>query len=359
MSKLKAGVVGCGGIAINKHIPSAIQTGLIDFVGFCDIVKENAEKTCKEFGIKDAKVYADFHKMLDDKSIDVIYVCTSNRTHCEFSVAALKAGKHVICEKPMAINAKEAKMMLDAANETGKLLTIAYQNRFNPEYEYTKKFADDGGFGDIYFARAKALRRRAVPTWGNFLDKEEQGGGPLIDIGTHALDLTLWTMNNYKPKYVVGTVYQKLIDQKDTGNAWGDWDTKKFKVEDSAFGFIVMENGATIILESAWALNDRFPQEAAFTLSGTKAGVDFQDGLFINHIQNGRQAVTEVKFPGKGVPFTDADPDGEPGYKEQLAFLNAVLGKGELVVKPEQAYIVTLILEGIYESARTGKPVYF
>ena len=118
--------------------------------------------------------------------------------------------------------------------------------------------------GEIYYAKALALRRRAVPTWGVFLNEYEQGGGPLIDIGTHALDLTLWMMDNYKPKMVVGSVFKKLGDQKESGNAWGDWDPKEYTVEDSAFGYIVMENGATIVLESSWALNILDVQEAGY-----------------------------------------------------------------------------------------------
>jgi predicted dehydrogenase len=359
MGKLKAGIIGCGGIGNAKHLPAATSTGLVDFVGFCDIIEKRAIQSCNDYGAKHAKTYTDYKDLLDDKSIDVVYVCTPNRSHSDISVAALKSGKHVMCEKPMAINSAEAAKMVKAAKDTGKLLTIGYQSRYFPEYQYTKKFADDGGLGDIYFARAKAVRRRAVPTWGVFLNEEEQGGGPLIDIGTHALDVTLWTMDNYKPKYCVGTVYHKLNKQKNTGNAWGDWDPKKFTVEDSAFGFIVMENGATITLESSWALNDRFPQEAIFTLSGTKAGVDFVDGLYINHIQGGKQSVTEVGISGKGVAFVDSDSMAKPEEVEAEVFLKAVLGKGKLTVLPEQAFVVTQILEGIYESAKTGKPVFF
>ena len=359
MSKIKAGVIGCGAIANQKHLPSALKTDLVDFVGFCDIVEERAEKTSKEFGTKFAKHYTDYKKLLEDKSIEVVYVCTPNRSHSEISVAALESGKHVMCEKPMAINTAEAEKMVNAAKKSGKLLTIGYQNRYALEYQFAKKYSDEGGFGDIYFARAKAVRRRAVPTWGVFLNEYEQGGGPLIDIGTHALDLTLWTMNNYKPKYVVGTVYHKLNNQTNTGNIFGEWNPAEFTVEDSAFGFVVMENGATIVLESSWALNDRFPQESTFTLSGTKAGIDFVDGAYINHIQGGRQAVTEVNMDTGGVAFIDGNASGKPEDIEQSVFLNAVLGKGTLTVTPEQAFVVTQILEGIYESAKIGQPVYF
>lgn len=167
-----------------------------------------------------------------------------------------------MCEKPMAKTAADAQKMLDAARKTGKKLTIGYQNRCRPDSLLMKKAVDAGALGDIYFAKAHAIRRRAVPTWGVFLNEYEQGGGPLIDIGTHALDLTLWMMDNYKPKAVLGSTFKKLGNQTETGNAWGDWDPKEFTVEDSAFGFVTMENGATIILESSWALNTLDVREA-------------------------------------------------------------------------------------------------
>jgi len=358
MEKLRAGVIGCGGIANGKEMPAAKETGLVDMVAFCDVVIEKAEKAKKEYGTPDAKTYTDYRELLEDKSIDIVYVCTPNRSHSEITVAALNAGKHVMCEKPMAINTLEAKKMLDAAKANNKVLTIAYQNRFRADSIYLKEECKNGVLGEIYFAKARAIRRRAVPTWGVFLNEYEQGGGPLIDIGTHALDLTLWMMDNYKPKYAVGTVYHKLNNQKDTGNAWGDWDPEKFTVEDSAFGFVVMENGATIILESSWALNSLENLEAATLLCGTKAGADMFDGLRINGVKNGRQYVLKPDFNAGGVAFYEGT-SSKPEVLEQLSFINAVLGRGELTVKPEEALVVTQILEAIYESAKTGKPVYF
>ena len=358
MSLLKAGIIGCGGIANNKHFPAIKQTGKIEIIAFCDIVLEKAKQACESFGTNNAKVYTDYKELLKDESIDIIYVCTPNRSHSEISVAALEAGKHVMCEKPMAINSKEAQKMLEASKRTGKLLTIGYQNRYRKDSQYLKKMCIDNELGEIYMAKARALRRRAVPTWGVFLNHEEQGGGPLIDIGTHALDLTLWTMDNYKPKYVVGTTFHKLNNQKNTGNAWGDWECDEFTVEDSAFGFIVMENGATIILESSWALNTLENLEAATLLCGTNGGADMFDGLRINGVKNGTQFVTKPDFNASGVDFYGGN-ELKPEVLEQLAFINAVQGKGELVVLPEQAYMVTRILEAIYQSAETGKPVYF
>lgn len=358
MSKLKIGIVGCGGIANNKHLPALkALADKVELTAFCDIIPERAEKAAADYGIEGAKVFTDYHD-LAALDLDVIHVCTPNRSHAEISIAALEAGKHVMCEKPMAKTAADAEKMVEAAKRTGKKLTIGYQNRCRPDSLYLKKVCQRGDLGDIYFAKAHAIRRRAVPTWGVFLNEYEQGGGPLIDIGTHALDLTLWEMDNYKPKMVVGTTYKKLREQKDTGNAWGDWDSEQFTVEDSAFGFVVMENGATIILESSWALNTLDVDEAKTSLSGTLAGADMKDGLRINRADLGALEVIKPDLSAGGVAFFEGTSN-EPHIVEAAQWIDSILHDTEPLVKPEQAFVVTQILEAIYESAKTGQPVYF
>ena len=359
MDKIRVGIIGCGGIANGKHMPSLKKVAECEMVAFCDIVVEKAEKAAKEYGVEGAKVYADYKELLADKTIDVVHVCTPNRSHSFITVDALEAGKHVMCEKPMAINTAEAQKMLDAAKRTGKKLTIGYQNRHRPDSLFMKQEAVDGTFGDIYYAKATAIRRRAVPTWGVFLKEEEQGGGPLIDIGTHALDLTLWMMDNYKPKYCVGTAYHKLNKDTQTGNIWGDWDTETFTVEDSAFGFVVMENGASIVLESSWALNMLDPREAITTICGTKGGADMMDGLRLNGIRQGRQFVTKPSFSGGGVDFYEGGDNDDPAFREAKLWIDAVINDKTPFVLPEQAFAITQILEGIYTSAKTGEAYYF
>ncbi len=355
----RIGIIGCGGIANGKHMPALKELKNVEMVAFCDVIPERAEKAAKTYGTPDAKVYTDYKELLKDESIDAVHVCTPNRHHSYITVDALHAGKNVLCEKPMAINSVEAKKMLDAAKETGKVLTIGYQGRNRQDSMYLKRECNEGSLGDIYYAKATALRRRAVPTWGVFLNEYEQGGGPLIDIGTHALDLTLWMMNNYKPKYCVGTTYHKLNKDTQTGNAWGDWDPDGFTVEDSAFGFIVMENGATIVLESAWALNTLDVREAVTSLCGTKGGADMNDGLRFNFIRGGKQCVMTPDMNAGKVDFFDGDASDTPASIEASRFYNAIDTGAEPVVLPEQAYCVTRILEGIYESSKTGKPYYF
>ncbi len=358
MRKVKIGIVGCGGIANGKHLPAIQKNGNYEIVAFCDIVEERALAAKEKYGVADARVYTDYTELVKETELEAVYVLTPNKSHSAISVAAMKAGKHVMCEKPMAKSYADAKLMLDTAKETGKLLTIGYQNRYRQDSKYLKTACDNGDLGDIYYARAHAVRRRAVPTWGVFLNEEEQGGGPLIDIGTHALDLTLWMMDNYEAESVTGSVYRKLADQTDQGNAFGAWDPKEFTVEDAAIGFVKMKNGATIHLEASWALNTLEVDEAKTSLCGTKAGADMKDGLRINRVQYNKQCVEKPDLKSGGVAFFAGQSEDAPDI-EQRVFYNAITKGEDLVVKPEQAIVVTRILEAIYESARTGKTVYF
>lgn len=357
MRKLRAGIVGCGGIANGKHLPAMQKSGLYEVVAFCDIIIERAQETKEKFGTEDAKVFEDYRELLKE-DLDVVYVTTPNRSHAEISIAAMEAGRDVMCEKPMAKNYAEAQKMVETAERTHRVLNIGYQNRYRTDSLYLKEMCKSDELGEIYFAKAHALRRRAVPTWGVFLNEEEQGGGPLIDIGTHALDMTLWIMDNYKPKYAVGTTYKKLNDQTDTANAFGEWDPKEFTVEDSAFGFVVMENGATIILESSWALNTLDVGEVRTMICGTSAGIDNWDGVRINRVHAGRMTVERPDLGTGGVAFYDGT-SCTPEVMEQKVFYSAIQNGTPLVTLPEQALVVSQILEAIYISAKTGKPYYF
>ncbi len=361
---IKVGIIGCGGIANAKHLPAlSHQAHRVEIVAFCDIIKERAEKAAKEYGTPDAKVYTDYKELLQDESIRTIHVLTPNVSHCEITVAALEAGKDVICEKPMAATPADAQKMLDAQKKSGHILTIGYQNRCRQDSLTLKKMCDDGELGEIYFAKAQAIRRRGVPTWGVFPNKALQGGGPLIDIGTHSLDLTLWMMNNYKPKSVMGASFQKLgrlLQPGDQGNTMGVWDPNTYEVEDSAFGFVTMENGAVIVIEAAWALNTLEVCEALTQLCGTKAGADMKDGLRINKIMYDKQTVIkpDCRTP-KGVDFFAGASAKSAEDTECEAFYDAVEGKGSPVVKPEEAFVVTQILDAVYRSAESGQLVTF
>ncbi|WP_412990386.1 Gfo/Idh/MocA family protein [Pediococcus siamensis] len=366
MAKLRIGIIGCGGIAHNKHFPALSQfKDEVDLVAFCDIIPERAEESAKNFGVPGAKVYTDYHELLKDKTIDIVNVLTPNVAHAPITIAAFEAGKNVYCEKPMSNDPVAAQKMIDAWKKSGKKFTIGYQNRFRTDVQALHKACENGELGEIYFAKAHAIRRRAVPTWGVFPDKSKQGGGPLIDIGTHALDITLWCMNNYKPVSVMGSTFDKLghLQQATEGNMFGPWDPKTYEVEDSAFGFVKMENGATIFLEASWALNVRESREAATTLCGTKAGAEDyhgmsypKDQLVFNRAHNG--VLTDEKMSPEGnIDFFEGDTSGE-AVADAKQWIDAVKNDTEPLVKPEQALKVTQILDAIYKSAASGKPVF-
>lgn len=373
MAKIKVGIVGCGFIANRKHLPMLVQHEDVEVVAFCDIIIEKAEVSAKQFGSPDAKVYLDYKELVGRTDIDVVHVCTPNSSHSEITIAALQSGKHVMCEKPMAKTSAEAKAMLDAAKASGKKLTIGYQNRFRSDSQFIKLLCDQGELGEIYLGKAFATRRRGVPIWGVFMNKELQGGGPLIDLGTHALDLTLWMMNNYEPVSALGSTYNKIGKMGSPANGMGVWDPEKYEVEDSAFGMVKFSNGATVVLEASWAINMIVANEAMTMLVGTKAGADmfpasgpivrtadFQSagGLHVrvNGENSGKLYIQNYAMGAQFIGSAKGE-DFDGGTLEMATWLNAIRHDTDVVVKPEQAYTVTRVLEAIYQSAATGQLV--
>ena len=355
---IKTGIIGCGGIANGKHMPSIKAVPYVQMVAFCDIVKERAEKAAKEFGVPGAKVYTDYRELLNDPEIDVVHVCTPNKEHAQITIDALHAGKHVMCEKPMAKCADDAKRMVEAYKESGKKLTIGYQHRKKPAAQYAKKYIETGALGDIYSVNVHALRRRGTPNWGVFLNEEEQGGGPIIDIATHSLDLALYLMDNYEPKMVVGKTHKRL-EHPEEGNIWGDKGVSESKLEDSAVAMIVMKNGATIMLETSWAINMSLESEMDQFICGSKAGLMVKDNnLTLNKVELGCKVDTQVDLSAGGVAFYSGSKQ-PPQVIEMLDFYDAIVNDHDPIVLPEQALVVSQILQAIYDSSASGKPVYF
>lgn len=365
MTKLRIGIVGLGFIGTQKHLVGLSQHfDRCEIVGFCDLEIEKAETARAEFGSADSYTTTNYLDLVNDPSIDVIHVCSWNVTHCEISCAALEAGKHVLCEKPMAVTGADARKMLETAERTGKKLSVGFQYRFRKDAQFLRKAVDEGRLGEIYVATAHAVRRKGVPIWGAFTDKSKQGGGPLIDLGGHAIDLALWYMDNYRVESVMGSVNYKLAD-KPEGNMVGPWDPETFSVEDSAFGFVRFTNGATLQVEAAWALNVQQSREACVTLCGTDGGADIMQtgGEFqvtLNNVQGG-ELVTTAPEPGAAYFGADGATQSGFGYMgglEAKRWLDAIFDDTDPYVTAEQACVVTEILDAIYTSAATGEPVY-
>jgi len=356
---VKVGIIGCGGIANGKHMPSLKALPNVQMVAFCDLIVERAEKAAREYGTPDAKVYTDYKELLVDPEIEVVHVLTPNREHAQMSIDALYAGKHVMCEKPMAKTAADAYRMVKAAKETGKKLSVGYQHHKKQQAIIAKQMIENGELGDIYYANCYAIRRRGTPNWGVFLDAEAQGGGPIIDIATHSLDLTLYLMNNYEPAMVVGKTH-KALDHPEAGNIWGDNGVSETPLEEAACAMIVMKNGATILLETSWALNTDQPiEEGSCRLCGSHGGLSLiNNQLKLNKIQYNKPVITEVDCSAGGVAFYAGSNASAP-VVEAADWIRSVIEDRDPIVLPEQAAVVSEILEAIYASSVIGKPVYF
>ena len=357
--KLGVGIIGCGGIANAKHMPNLLKIDNVEVIGVCDLFQpERAVELIRKFGLKSCSVYENYYELLKNTEIESIHVCTPNESHAPITIDALNAGKNVMCEKPMAMNVEQAQTMADTAKRTGKKLTICANNRFRPDSWYLKEICTQGMLGHIYYAKAHAIRRRGVPTWGNFMNIESQGGGPMIDIGTHALDLALWMMDNYEPQMVLGKTYNYLGKTTSPANPYGNWDAEKYTVEDSGFGMIIMKNGTTINLESSWALNIIDEKTAKVTLCGIKAGADMDNGLTINGEMNGRLYEQKIILEPQKIPFYGTQEIFGPELEIRL-WVDALLNDKEPVVKPEQMVVVAKIIQALYESDISNKPIYF
>ncbi len=345
--KLKIGLIGTGMICRLAHIPgySAIPDEC-EIVAVCDIddTRLGEVQTLHSF----PKTYKDYRDLLADPEIDAVSVATPNIAHMQITIDALRAGKHVLCEKPLAMNADQGKEMCRAAKESGKILQVALQNRFTSSGLFMKTFVDAGNMGDIYYARAKALRRRGVPHWGVFIDKEKQGGGPLIDIGVHILDFTLYLMGYPKPVAATGKTWDLLAKNPENGNFWGDFDRSKFTVEDFAVGMVRFDNGAIVTLESSFMANmEGDPCESQ--LFGTKAGA------IVNPLTNGVKIYKEIDKQ-----YFSLSPENLPGVEspyhgEVAAFVNAIKNGLPSPVPGENGLTLNAVFDALYKSSVTGK----
>ena len=343
MAKIRVGIIGSGGIAQGAHIPAYQAVKDVELVAVCDIDPKVARQAAQKFNIP--KVLTDYRELLEMEEIDAVSVCTPNAAHMQPTIDALEAGKHVLCEKPMALNAKEGRKMVDAAQRTGKKLAIGLQQRFRANSQALKHLIGQGRLGDIYFAKAFATRRRGIPGWGVFTNKALQGGGPLIDIGVHILDLTLWLMGFPKPVAVLGATYAKIGTRKPAlGSPWM-WNHRKFEVEDLGVGMIRFANGATVFLEASFAANIE-KGEFNTHLYGDKGGAEY-DPLRVYTEYGGMLAdVTPVGLQ-----------DGNAHEQQMSAFIEAIRKDQPVAVPPEEALVTTKILDAIYASAEKGKEV--
>ena len=276
--------------------------------------------------------------MICSKEVDAVCICTPNKFHAEIAIAALEAGVNVLCEKPMAHSSEEGRKMLEASKHTKKVLAIAYHYRFMKNAQAAKQLMNE--VGTPLVTRAQALRRRKVPGWGVFTNKDLQGGGSLIDYGCHLLDLSIWLMGNPKHIAVNGSTYNVLSKEPNHVNQWGTFNHETFDVDDHVTAYIKFENGASLLLETSWAANISDDIEHV-SISGAKGGLS----VFPLELYTAKNGMLINSQPA----WIAGEED--PAIAQAKNFIDACLGKAELVVKPEEALQVSQIIDEIYLSA--------
>lgn len=342
---LGVGIIGAGGIARGVHIPGYQKLSNVKVVAVSDPVQTARESAASQFGIEAA--YADFREMLKRDDIHAVSITTPNFLHAEATIAALEAGKHVLCEKPLAMNATEGEAMVEAAQRTGNKLMCGFHFRFTPQVQALKRFADAGTFGYMYYARTQALRRRGIPGWGLFINKEKNGGGPLIDIGVHMLDSTLHVLGFPKPIAVSGQTYQMFGKRKDVLGLMGQWDYKNFTVEDFAVAQVRFDNGSTLTLESSFVANMEESEKMSFQIFGDKGGAQYNPLKMFTEQNKTLLDITPVHLPG----------NVQAHHEEIKSFIDAVVNDKPVYTPGEEALQVTRIIDAIYESSERGAEV--
>jgi predicted dehydrogenase len=348
-AKKRIGIIGTGGIS-HCHMKAYIDNSdRCEVVAACDLDEAKLTRFCNRYNIP-AK-YTDYNEMLAKENLDCVSVCTWNSQHMPATVAALKAGKNVLCEKPMALNAAEAKIMKDTAEETGKLLQIGFCRRFGNDAAVLKEMIDDGLFGDLYYSNVKCLRRSGCPG-GWFGDKSRSGGGPLIDIGVHVIDLMRYLSGCPKPVSVFGSTYNNLGPNRAKGAAVA-WDTElqeaPYTVEDFATAMVKFDNGLTLSLEAAFNINIK-EDYTNVELFGTKAGCRVDPSVEFYTQYGGRFVNIN--------PATLVTLDDDVSFNDEIVgFLDAVEGRAPCRATAEDGYVLMQIIDAVYESAKTGKLV--
>ena len=343
--KLRVGMIGSGGIARTAHLPGWKDIPDVEVVAIADTNEELVRNTATAQKIP--QWYTDYRELLRQKDVDVVDICTPNLLHTQMVVDAFAAGKDVLCEKPLAVTPAEILQMIEARDKAGRMLMVAQNNRYRGISIAMKRWVDQGNLGQVYYARAWAIRRNLLPVAPGFISRTLSGGGPCMDIGVHALDLAMWLMGFPDPVTVSGSASTQLAKTNIIPGAWGEWNREMFDVEDFACGIVRFSNGAMLSLESSWLAHTMQSEDMSCMVLGTRAGISWPAGT-ISTTQNG----TLIDAVIKPVPIRESTH-----MTEIWDFYNALVNKMPSPVPAEQSLKVIKILDGVYRSQNLGREV--
>lgn len=365
---LKIGIIGAGFITGTAHIPSLIKLGdRVELTAIADNRSDALEHINKHFSFK--KIYTDPYKMLSENDLDLVHVCTANNTHKEYSIAALRAGANVFCEKPLALTLKDAEEMFAEAEKAGKMLIACQNNRMGPMQE-VKNLVEKDALGNVYYCEIENIIRRGVPAWGRFHVKSENGAGPLCDIGVHYIDAALYAVNNPKVKTVSATTFTKLANKQDCsignrGPVVGnhtylpreDYDFHDFSVEDFASGMVRFENGMQMMIKFSWALN--LPGSSSYKIVGDKAGLVYDKTGRYEHpisLYSSRDHILTDEV--LEIPIAKKGAMRDVGHEMLIHHVVDVLQNNvECMIKKDEMLNVVAIMEAFYKSGELGREV--
>jgi predicted dehydrogenase len=342
--KLRLGVIGTGGVFRGFHLHGWKDIPDAEIVAVADVNLDGATALAREYNVP--HVFADYRELVK-LDLDAVDICTPNGVHTPAVLAALQAGKHVLCEKPLATTSREVVLMGRLADRRKLKLMTAHHQRFTASAQAIKNWAAAGGLGRVYHARVRAMRRAWLPNRPGFIDRRLSGGGPCMDIGVHALDLCMWLMGFPTPSRVSGVTRVNFGKGRDMPNMWGEWDRKLFSVEDFAAGFVHFQDGATLTLESSWMGHQQENEDLSCQLFGLKGGVKWPSTEFAT--VQGRAFVQGTLLHPRRVD--------KPHWEELKAFHHCVTNNTPSPVPWQETLKVIAVLEAIYRSARQRREV--
>ncbi|EYT48978.1 Gfo/Idh/MocA family oxidoreductase [Brachybacterium muris] len=350
MTTFRVGVIGAGSIA-RAHLEAYAANPDVEIIAISDINAARARAVAQEFGA--SRSYADAHELLAQDDIDGVSVCTWNDSHATWTIAAVEAGKHVLVEKPIARTVAEATAIQDAVRRSDRVVQVGFVRRHSPNCQVLKSFIDAGQLGEMYYAKAGLIRRMGNPG-GWFADKEIAGGGPLLDIGIHVLDLAWYLMGCPKAVSVSGNTYEVLGNRANITTMprykVSDYDPDKNTVEDMANAVVRFENGASLLLECSYSLHAT-KDSTAVSVHGTKGGADLEPTL---------QIATEMHDSVVNITpqISSGTFEMRAGFGNEIAnFVGASLGRAESVAPAEHGVEMARILEAVYTSAAEGREI--
>lgn len=347
---MKIAVIGCGTIANSAHIPSYIKNDKAEIKYFCDVIKERAQKCVEKYNCGEA--ITNYNDVLADPEITAVSVCTPNKMHSEIAVAALKAGKHVLCEKPAARVYSEALEMQKAQHETGKILNIGVVNRFNTGVNKMKELIDNGDLGEVYQVYVSFRSHRSIPgLGGSFTTKEIAGGGVMIDWGVHFFDIVMYACGDPAPLTVTGETFSKLgkpIEQYIYKDMWAGppMQNGTYDVEEGVTGMI-RTSGPVITFNGAWAQNIG-EDEMFIDFIGTKGGIRLMYGSYFTFYstKNGMLSKTTFDFNMPNMFQNEID-----------SFIDCIETGKKLPSHIDTNIITAKMMDAIYRSAEEHREI--